>query len=466
MKLKLQFIIAAFIALVVYVPVAHGQANLTFSGGSGTPLATTLTRSVTCTITNYDCDYDSGFTPYFNFDEVGNPKDDDHREKTLYIWAGDQERVRPDFLAVIDFNERSHNYGRVLRTVPIPPPGNVGNEPHHCHLSADENTLACGGLLSLLKGQNSIFFFDVSNARHPKFLFSTRASKSSITDDFLPLPEGGFLVTQMGSATGGAPGRLVEFDRFLNLIAEHPAKPPTDGFNPHGISADFGRNLLVTSDFLNPVTTLNVWPGDVELRGSLRFWNLKKRKITRTVFLPDALGSMDVKLIPDDPHGRAVTANMFSGLFYTVDPTDGSVVQSFDAEDIVPHVDGLPVRGGMVQVLAMPERGDRLIFASFMAGQIVMLDISDPNAFVQQAIVNLGVGAGPHDMHLTHDDSRLVVTDYFLNQDDFGKIHFEGDHKVHVIQVTPDTLTLDTRFKLDFNTAFKHPARPHGIAMK
>jgi len=48
----------------------------------------------------------------------------------------------------------------------------------------------------------------------------------------------------------------------------------------------------------------------------------------------------------------------------------------------------------------------------------------------------------------------------------FGKIHFEADHKVHVIQVTQDTLTLDTRFELDFNTAFEHPARPHGIAMK
>ena len=41
---------------------------------------------------------------------------------------------------------------------------------------------------------------------------------------------------------------------------------------------------------------------------------------------------MDVKLIPGDPHGRAVTANMFNGLVYTVDPTDGSVVQSFDCE--------------------------------------------------------------------------------------------------------------------------------------
>jgi selenium-binding protein 1 len=395
-------------------------------------------------------------------------QDDHQREETLYIWAGDQARVYPDFLAVIDFDDHSPTYGRVLRTVPLPPPGNVGNEPHHCHLSADKNILACGGLLSVLKGQNGIFFFDVSKARHPVFLFSTSAPNSSITDDFLPLPEGGFLVTQMGSATGGAPGRLAEFDSKLDLIAEYPVHPPRDGFNPHGISADFSRNLLVTSDFINPVTTLNVWLGDVELRGSLRFWNLAKRKITRTVFLPEALGTMDVKLIPGDPHGRAVTANMFSGLVYTVDPTDGSVVQSFDCEDIVPHIE-VPVRGGMVQLLEMPKSGDRLIFASFQAGQIGMLDISDrthQNGFVQKAIVNLGEGAGPHDIALSEDDSRLVVTDYFLNEDGFGKIHFEGDHKVHVIQVTHNTLTLDKRFELDFNTAFQHPARPHGIAMK
>jgi hypothetical protein len=399
-------------------------------------------------------------------------QDDHQREATLYIWAGDQERVRPDFLAVIDFDERSPTYGRVLRTVPLPPPGNVGNEPHHCHLSADKNILACGGLLSVLKGQNGIFFFDVSNARHPVFLFATSAPNSSITDDFLPLPGGGFLVTQMGSATGGAPGRLAEFDHKLNLIAEYPAQPPDDGFNPHGISAAFRRNLLVTSDYINPVTTLNVSPGDVELRGSLRFWNLANREITRTVFLPEALGTMDVKLIPQDPHGRAVTVTMFSGLVYTVDPTDGSVVKSFDCEDIVPHIE-VPVRGGMVQLLAMPKSGDRLIFASFQAGQIGMLDISNrtnEGGFVQKAIVDLGEGAGPHDIVLTKDDSRLVVTDYFLNQDDFGKIHFEGDHKVHVIQVTHDTLKLDGRFKLDFNKAFKHEypagARPHGIAMK
>lgn len=391
--------------------------------------------------------------------------DDGDAATTLYVWAGDAARLRPDFLAVVDFDERSPSYGQVIRTVPVPPPGNVGNEPHHCNLSADKRVLACGGLLSVLSSQPGVFFFDVSRARHPRFLSSAATPRSSITDDFLPLPGGGFLVTQMGSASGGAPGRLAEFDRRLRLVGEHPLYPPADGFNPHGISADFSRNLLVTSDFILPVSTLDVWPGPVELRGGLRFWDLARREIVRTVFLPEAWGSMDVKLIPGDPHGRAVTANMFSGLVYTVDPTDGSVVQSFDCEDIVPHVD-VPVRGGMVQLLAMPRSGDRLIFASFEAGQVGMLDIRDRNHFTQKAVVDLGVGAGPHMIALTDDEARLVVSDYFLEEDRFGKIHFEGDRKIHVIHVTDDSLELDARFQLDFATAFDFPARPHGVAMK
>ncbi|HEX5074639.1 MAG TPA: selenium-binding protein SBP56-related protein [Gemmatimonadaceae bacterium] len=387
---------------------------------------------------------------------------------TLYVWGSDQAGIAPDFLAVIDFDRRSRTYGKVLRTVPLPPPGNIGNEPHHCHTSVDQTILACGGLLSVLKGQNDIFFFDISNARNPKFLFSTRAPNSSITDDFLPLPGGGFLVTNMGSATGGAGGRVVEFDKRLRLVAEYPAtSPPDGGFNPHGIDADFRRNLLVTSDFINPVTTLNAFAGDVQLRSSLRFWDLRKRQITRTVVLPDQAGTMDVKLIPGDSHGRAITSNMFTGLVYTVDPTDGSYVQAFDCATITPHVD-VPVRGGMTQLLAMPRNGRRLIFGLFQAGQVGMLDITNPNEFKQVSVVSFGKDSGPHSVHLTHDDKRLVVTDYFLNEDDFGKIHFEGDHKVRVLNVRDDGLSVDPAFQVvDFNTAFPTgPARPHGIGMK
>jgi hypothetical protein len=388
---------------------------------------------------------------------------------TLYVWASDVAKQAPDFLAVIDFDQKSPEYGRVLRTVPLPPPGNLGNEPHHCHTSADETILACGGLLSVLKGQNDIFFFDITDARHPKFLRSTRAPNSSITDDFLALPGGGFLVTNMGSASGGAGGRLVEFDADLNLVAEYPATSPADGgFNPHGMDADFKRNRLVTSDFINPVTTLNAYTGALELRSSLRFWDLANRRITRTVMLPDQAGTMDVRLIPNDVRGRAVTVNMFTGLFYSVDPTDGSYVQAFDAATVTPHVE-TPVRGGMPGLLAMTHSGtSRLIYATIMAGQVVMLDVSNPNQFRQMSVVSFGAGTGPHSVHLTHDDRRLIVTDYFLDQDGVGKVHLDGDHKVHVLDVGQKGLTIDAAFQaVDFNTAFATgPARPHGIGMK
>src|SRR5678815_2131975 len=74
------------------------------------------------------------------------------KETVLYVWAGDQARVNSDFLAVINFDENSSQYGKVIKTVPIPPPGNVGNEAHHCHLNSTKQILGCGGLLSLLKG--------------------------------------------------------------------------------------------------------------------------------------------------------------------------------------------------------------------------------------------------------------------------------------------------------------------------
>jgi hypothetical protein len=175
---------------------------------------------------------------------------------------------------------------------------------------------------------------------------------------------------------------------------------------------------------------------------------------------------MDIRLIPGDPMGRAYTAGMFDGFVYLIDTLAGTAKQVFDCETIVPHIE-VPVRGGMTQILAMPNSGDRLLFASFQAGQVGMLDVTDREHPVQSGIVNLGVGAGPHDIALTDDDKRLIVTDYFLNEDDFGKIHFEGDHKVHVVRVYKDKLKLDTRFQLDFNTAFATgPARPHGIESK
>jgi selenium-binding protein 1 len=97
-----------------------------------------------------------------------------------------------------------------------------------------------------------------------------------------------------------------------------------------------------------------------------------------------------------------------------------------------------------------------------------MLDITDPAHFTQVSVVSLGSDVGPHSIHLTHDDKRLVVTDYFLDEGDAGKVHLDGDHKVRVLDVSENGLTVSPTFQVvDFNTAFATgPARPHGIGIK
>ena len=86
----------------------------------------------------------------------------DRGENTLLVWASDEAHKAPDFLAVIDFDRDSRTYGKVLRTVPLSGASAFGNEPHHVGLSRDGRTMALGGLLSVLRGQDQVFFFDVT----------------------------------------------------------------------------------------------------------------------------------------------------------------------------------------------------------------------------------------------------------------------------------------------------------------
>ena len=43
-------------------------------------------------------------------------------EKYLFIWAGDQARKAADFLAVVNFDQNSADYGKIITTIPLPNP--------------------------------------------------------------------------------------------------------------------------------------------------------------------------------------------------------------------------------------------------------------------------------------------------------------------------------------------------------
>ena len=380
-------------------------------------------------------------------------------ERYLYVWAGDQARKSPDFLAVVNFEEKSPDYGKIITTVPLPSPGDAGNEPHHVGLSVDGRILATGGLLSVLKGQKEVFFFDVSDPASPRFLGSEDPPYSAITDEFHPLPGGGFLVTMMGDAQGHSPGKIAEFDKDLKLVAEHPPIAPDEGFNPHGISVRPEINLMLTSDFICPSTTLHSVPGSPLFRGSVRVWDFRTRKIVRSIPIPGAGGTIDVRLIPRDKKRRGFTAGMSDEKLYLLDTQEGTAKSVFDFATIAP--------GGWPQLIRITKDGKFLFITMNKAGKVVMLDIVNPELPRLVDVLDLGGDSGPHYLALTADEKRLVVTDYFLNEDDLGKVKAEGDHKVHVARVSKKGLKLDPKFNLDFNTAIgTGPARPHGVAMK
>jgi hypothetical protein len=398
-------------------------------------------------------------------DRRDHDRKDRDRDDTLLVWGSDKAHVAPDFLAVIDFDRDSRTYGKVLDTVPLAGANAVGNEPHHVGLSRDGRTLALGGLLSVLRGQDQVFFFDVTDPRNPEFIRSDNPPGASITDEFVPLKNGGFLVTFMGGATGANPGRVVEYDEETRYVATWPVNPPEEGFNPHGVAIDEARNLMLTSDFICPLRTLHVHGGGVaDVRGSVRVWDLEARSITKTITVGDPArpaGTMEVQLIPRDRRLRAYTAGMIDSKLYLVDPEDGTATAVFDFE--VFATGGVP---SMPQLLRINRDGTRLFVTLNGAGKVVMFDITRPNRPRPLSVVNLGPDSGPHYLRLTSDERRLIVSDYFLVEDlaPGGIVNVEGDHRIHVINVHGDRLERDRRFDVDFDRDISTgPARPHGV---
>jgi hypothetical protein len=393
--------------------------------------------------------------------------DADGAENTLLVWGSDQAHIAPDFVSVVDFDRDSPRYGTVLRTVPLSGRSAVGNEPHHVGLSSDGRTMALGGLLSVLRGQDQVFFFDVTNPRHPTFIRSDNPPESSITDELVPLDNGGFLVSFMGGANGAHPGRVVEYDAGLSFVRAWPVDPPTDGFNPHGLSIDEAHNVMVTSDFICPLRTLHVHGGDAaDLRGSVRVWDLASRAITQTIAVGNPArpaGTMDIQLIPHDRRLRAFTAGMVDNTLYLVDTQKGTATAVFNFD-----VFSAPNAPAMPQLLRINRQGTRLFVTLNGAGKVVMFDIARPDHPEILSVADLGSASGPHYLQLTNDEKRLVVTDYFLVEDlaPGGVVQAEGDHKIHVINVHGNRLELDTRFDLDFNRDIRTgPARPHGVVL-
>lgn len=253
------------------------------------------------------------------------------RSSYLAVWSSDKGTddkpgvLNTDFLAIIDADPRSRTYGKVVNTASMQSlpnanllndlgftqalglttkyglpatgiPSDALNEAHHMShdpiVIAKHSYLYMGGLISA-----NIFRCDVTDPLHiptcPLVTTAKDVTNFSGIDDFLQGPTGNLLVTYMGAKDLTTPGGVVEIGLDGAVVGEYAAAKPggpkrympsvngeTDTgllAHPHGIDTRPDLDLMVTSDYADPLTlaTSPTLQGEKEDCGTtVRFWNL------------------------------------------------------------------------------------------------------------------------------------------------------------------------------------------------
>ena len=247
----------------------------------------------------------------------------------LAVWSSDKEkqdsRRNTDFLAIIDADPRSSTYGKVVNTASLQRlpgknilndlgltgplgltakynlpssgiPSNVLNEAHHMSHEPiavrRHRYLYLGGLISA-----NVFRCDVANPLDipvcPLVTSAKDVENFAGVDDFALMPNGNLLVSYMGAKNLTTPGGLVELDLDGAVLAEYPAArsggptrymPSINGVtdtgllaHPHGIDIRPDLNLVVTSDYADPLslaTSASLGGVTEDMGTTVRFWQL------------------------------------------------------------------------------------------------------------------------------------------------------------------------------------------------
>ncbi|KAK7421190.1 hypothetical protein QQX98_002320 [Neonectria punicea] len=391
--------------------------------------------------------------------EVSNIKP----KKIGYFWTGAGDNKHKDFLATVSLDDET--FGTFIDITDVP---TSGNSPHHLGPSTDGQLLVGGGLLSLLKTQDTAFYFDTSDPYHPKFSHSNRGVLSSIVDEIRAKPEGGFFITYMGSAVGTSPGRLVETDADGNILHEWPEDVEGtlnilgEQFNPHGLSIDWEKKIILTSDFVVPLSILKPTAG-IKKADTLRLWDLDSRKILSTITIPHGQGIQDVKFIPGNKESAAIATAVGPGQVWIIYPfrkdakgNQGVAERLYDLGD--------KAKESLAIYSDISADGKLAYFTITLGNHIAVLDISDldnvkrlddPNE--TQPII------GPHYVKISPDKKNLLVTGYFVQGGDISVVNTPGDYKGHWIDLLDDG-SLSFNRSIDFESIFtksRGGARPH-----
>ena len=281
------------------------------------------------------------------------------------------------------------------------------------------------------------------------------------------------------AAVGTSPGRLIETDDNFNIIHEWPEDVSStlnvlgEQFSPHGLSIDFDKNIILTSDFVVPVTILKPASAvGIQKANTLRLWELSSRRIISTLTIPNGAGIQDVKFIPGNPESAALATAIGPGQVWIIYPfrkdSNGKQGVTELLFDLGPRA-----RDNLAIYSDISDDGKWAYFTLTLGNHVAALDISDLKNVKRLDDPDEDQGiVGPHYIKISPDKKNLLVTDYFVQTGDIGVVNTPADYKAQWIYILSDG-TLSFNRSIDFQKTFSKSgsggdrggAKPHSAVI-
>jgi hypothetical protein len=340
----------------------------------------------------------------------------------LFIWVGDDAKAGSDFLAVLDADPASPQYGGAVASVAVP--GKSGT-PHHTELEMPPG----GFLLANAFGSGRSMLFDLRKPLRPTLVSSFGDLDGYMhPHTYVRLPNGHVLATFQYRGSHGPKaegGGLVEVTPRGELIRTSSAMDPA-------AAAELIRPYsLVVLPALDRVVTTNTAMHEADGNGrTVQVWRLSDLKLLRTVALPAGPGGSEhqnpgeLKLMAD---GKTILVHTFSCGLYQLDGVETDQPQARHRLTFKDTECAVPLRIGKfwVQTLSTTHA-------------LVSFDLSDLAQIREVSRLTFDDKQKPHWIASDEGGRRIV-----MNSGEYA------DHRLFIVNFDPKAgkLELDARFR-------------------
>lgn len=419
------------------------------------------------------------------------------RETVAYapaIRVGTASAGKPDYLATIDLNPKSENFGKVVHRLEML---HVGDELHHfgwascssCHGTPDARRFM------ILPGLSSsrIYIVDTIEPLNPTIYKVVEPEeikqKTGLSGPHTVhcLANGQIMISMLGDANGDAPGGFMLLDSDFSVAGRWEQDATGMKFN-YDFWYQPRHNVMISSEWGAPNTVSQGFNPDDVAAGKygrqLHFWDWKERRIKQSIDLgEEGWIPLEVRFHhnPDSTHGF-VGAALSSTMWHWHKPSGSEqwvVEKVIDVEPVPVDNWPFPVPGLITDlVVSMDDRF--LYFSNWLHGDLRQYDVSDPSnpKLVGQLWLGGLIGkefhfqgkkmdGGPQMLQLSLDGKRLYVTNSLYSHWDDQFYPGMKEAGSWMLQIDCDTerggMKLNESFLIDFGSEPGGPARAHEI---